>query len=333
MSRITRMLVAAATAGGLTLVGLMTAGAASAGTYTSGAWTLTAPQTDSYSAQVQQPINPNGSSVWSAKKGVIPVQFTLTDTKSFTFESLQSGYCSPQPCYVPVNDTASSDASYVPASPITVAELTSLVANYSWQTGTDHGGSLRWSIETPVGNVHVYFGDYPNYMSETPGVNGSGVNLLASSDLRFDTSQVGGTFYDNWADVLSLVGTQPVNSVDLVLDAGWGGDQVLSLATATVTDTVNGGSTFTMPGTTTSPTTAPAMFIDIVKGNTSDPGTVDETTYTGVGDNSGQFAVVNGMYKYNLSTSSLSGAGTYAVYMTPDTDANRIASPGIFVLK
>ena len=60
---------------------------------------------------------------------------------------------------------------------------------------------------------------------------------------------------------------------------------------------------------------------------------MDETSYTGVGDTSGQFAVVNGMYKYNLSTSSLSGAGTYWVYMTPDTDAHRVASGGTFVLK
>src|SRR5579859_3374048 len=226
MSWSTRMLGAAATAGGLALAGIVSSGAASAGTFASGAWTLTAPQTDSFSAQVEQPINPDGSSVWSAKRGIIPVQFTLTDTKSFVFESLQSGYCSPQPCYNPVNDTAFSDARYVPASPITVADLTSLVANYTWQAGTDHLGSLRWSIETPKGNVHVYFGDYPNFTSETPGVNGSGVNLLASSDLRFDTSQVGGTFYDSWAHVIALVGSQPVIAVDLVVDAGWGGDQI-----------------------------------------------------------------------------------------------------------
>src|SRR5439155_4733697 len=31
-----------------------------------------------YSAQVQQPINPDGSSVFSVKRGVVPVKFTLT---------------------------------------------------------------------------------------------------------------------------------------------------------------------------------------------------------------------------------------------------------------
>jgi len=333
MTRIMRTLVAAGAAVGLGAFGLMAAGAASAGTFVSGAWTLTAPQTDTFTAQVQQPINPDGSSVWSAKRGVIPVQFKLSDTRTFRFESLLSGYCSPQPCYTPVNDTASSDASYVPASPITVAGLTSLVANYTWTAGIDHGGSLRWSIETPAGNIHVYFGDSPNFTSES-GTNGSGVNLLSLTDARVDTSQfTGGTFYDTWAHASSpsFLGNEPVTAVDLVLDGGWGGDQVLNLATATVTDTINGTSTFTMPGSTTSQTTAPAMYIDLVQGSAGDPGTVDETTYTGVGDTSGQFAVVNGMYKYNLSNNL--SPGTYYVYMTPGTDSQRISNPGKFVLK
>ena len=335
MSRFLRMLVAGIAAGGLGLFGLMAEGAASAGSYTSGAWTLTAPQTDSYSAQVQQPINPDGSSVWSAKRGVIPVQFKLYDTRSFAFESLLSGYANPPSSngYAPLNQFASSDASYTPASPITVADLTSLVANYTWATGGNHGGSLRWSIETPDGNIHVYFGDSPNFTTES-SADGSGANLLSLTDARVDTTQfTGGAFYDTWAHASSptFLGSEPVTAVDLVVDGGWGGDQVLNLTSATVTDTINGSSTFTMPASTTSQTTAPAMYIDLVQGSASDPGTVDETTYTGVGDTSGQFAVVNGMYKYNLSNNL--SAGTYYVYMTPGTDSQRINSPGKFVLK
>jgi len=33
---------------------------------------------NSYTAQVQQPINPDGSSVFSVRRGVVPVKFTLT---------------------------------------------------------------------------------------------------------------------------------------------------------------------------------------------------------------------------------------------------------------
>jgi len=35
-------------------------------------------QTPSYSAQVQQPINADGTSVFNVRRGVVPVKFTLT---------------------------------------------------------------------------------------------------------------------------------------------------------------------------------------------------------------------------------------------------------------
>jgi hypothetical protein len=37
-----------------------------------------------YGAQVQQPINANGASVFNVRRGVIPVKFTLTDDGSST---------------------------------------------------------------------------------------------------------------------------------------------------------------------------------------------------------------------------------------------------------
>ena len=33
----------------------------------------------SYAAQIQQPINANGTSIFSVRRGVVPVKFTLTD--------------------------------------------------------------------------------------------------------------------------------------------------------------------------------------------------------------------------------------------------------------
>ena len=79
------------------------------------------------------------------------------------------------------------------------------------------------------------------------------------------------------------------------------------------------------------------MYIDIAEGSSSDPGTVDETTYTGVGDTSGQFAAVDSKHKYNLSNSL--SAGTYNIWMTPSDDAHRIpvtnspTAAATFVLK
>jgi hypothetical protein len=64
-------------------------------------------------------------------------------------------------------------------------------------------------------------------------------------------------------------------------------------------------------------TTTPSMYLDLSKVTGSDPGTVDETTYSGVGDTSGQFSVVNGMYKYNLDSSQIGGAGGYTVTLDP----------------
>jgi hypothetical protein len=286
-----------------------------------GSWTLDAPQSHAYAAQVQQPINADGSSVWPARRGVIAVQFKVTDTSSFAFESLAAAQSSGTSA-----SGAYSAASFTPSDGMTVNQLTSLVANYTWVSGTDHGGALRWSIQTPAGNVHVYFGDYPNFTSESAG-DGSGVNLLTSSDLRFDTSQVGGTFYDTWAHAQQLVGNQPVQAVSLVLDGGWGGDQILNLSAASVN-----GNAFTMPAGTTTQTNAPAALLHLTKTAGTNPGAIDETTVTSAqGDTGGQFRAVDGKYIYNLDVSVLSGVGTYQASI--NIGGNDLQTPATFGLK
>src|SRR5215471_16657844 len=90
MPRIIRMLVAATAAGGLALMGLMAAGTAAAtsgpGTTGPGSWSFD-PGTGQnaiqlggtstkYRAQVQPPINADGSSVFNHKSATIPLQFT-----------------------------------------------------------------------------------------------------------------------------------------------------------------------------------------------------------------------------------------------------------------
>lgn len=46
-------------------------------------------------------------------------------------------------------------------------------------------------------------------------------NLISATDQRYDTSQVGGTFYDTHAGALALVGTWKVLGISLVVDSGW----------------------------------------------------------------------------------------------------------------
>jgi hypothetical protein len=379
-----RMLVAAGATCGLAAFGLVTAGAASAttgpGTYGPGSWyfdpgtgtnaiqlaaTSSSTTTSTvYQAQIQQPINPDGSSVWSAKRGVIPVQFYLqqaADTKKTT--TTTSAVYPPNlesdlgATYPSVGDYGA--LSFTPPPGTTVAGISNLTADFTWLTGYNHQGSMRWSIVTSAGNFFVYYGDTSS--SFQSGTGGTGVNMTATGEARVETPETGPGKYVTWSDLIN--GTNGVNAsdasvtvseIDLVVDAGYGGTQKVQLSDVQITASGNTSEYVpgTVPGSTSttdsvgpwSSTTSPAMYIDVAMGNPSDPGTVDETTYTGVGDTGGQFAIVNGMYKYNLSNTSLplGSPGTYYVYMNsnptlgnatriPTTNApNNIAS---FVLK
>lgn len=371
MSRINRMLVAVAAMVCLGGFWLITAGAASAatpGTTGPGSWsfdpgtgsdaiqlpttTTTTSTTPAYKAQVQQPINSDGSSVWSARKGVIPVQFTLqqaTDTKTTTtttdavYPGLLDSESSGSPAY--------SALAFTPPSGTTVGSISNLTADFSWIAGNNHTGSMRWSIVTPDGEIYVYYGDLSTTFQS--GQGGSGDNMASATDARIEgTGSLAGTpVYDTWSDVLSrpapsgTVANEPVSAIILVVDAGYAGTQQVQLSDVSIAGT--GFSSGYVPGTVAgstsstdslgpwSNTTTPAMYIDVVQDTGSAPGTVDETTYTGVGDTGGQFKVVNGMYKYNLSTATLPGAGTYQVFMDPSSAHNSpiTTAPGQFVLK
>jgi hypothetical protein len=386
MTRMIRTLVAIALVAGPGAFGIMTMSAASAttapGTYGAGSWffdpgtgvnaiqpanTTTSTTTSTvYQAQVQQPINADGSSTWSSKKGVIPVQFTLqqatsTATTTITTDAVYPGTLESDlgATYPSVGDYGA--LSFTPPTGTTVGNITNLTADFSWLNGgNNHTGSMRWSIVTPDGVVYVYYGDLSSTFQS--GQGGSGVNMATVTDARVEGegSFSGSPLYDTWSDVLSrtapsgTVANETVSEIDLVVDAGYAGTQQVALSDVQITGNGSTGEYVpgTVPGSTSTThslsswtaTTSPAMYIDVVKGNASDPGTVDETTYTGVGDSGGQFAVVDGKYKYNLSNSSqpLGSAGTYYVYMNSSAtlgNANRIptsnAPGGIvsFVLK
>lgn len=318
-----------------------------------------------YQAQVQQPINPDGSSVWSSKRGVIPVQFTLqesTDTRTTTTttDAIYPGVLESDlgATYPSIGDYGA--LSFTPPSGTTVGNITNLTADFSWLVGNNHTGSMRWSIMTPDGIVFVYYGDVSS--SFQSGTGGSADNMAAVTDARVEGngSFAGSPVYDTWTDVLArsapsgTVANEPVSEIDLVVDAGYAGTQKVQLSDVQIT--ANGTSSEYVPGTVSgssssadsfgpwSNTTSPKMYIDVVLGDSNASAAVDETTFTGVGDSGGQFAVVNGMYKYNLSNTNppLGVAGTYYVYMNSSAtlgNATRVptvnASNGIasFALK
>jgi len=271
-----------------------------------GTWTLYPPQTTSYTTTVQPPINADGTSNFkSTGKAVIPVKFSLaTAPGPVIFNSIGSD-----------TDTNNdySYLSFVPSSTLLFNQITTLNAGYSFTEGNCHGGSLRWSVGTPLGHVFIYYGEYPNFTDCTttgPAINQSGLNIIGQADLRFDTSQItGGTFYDTYAHAQALVGGLAITGVTLVLDGGWGGDQVLVPTNVTVnTNTfvpIGGGSTPTC--------TLPPASIQITKTSGSPTGPVNEPLTIQPSDNNSQFRVVGCSYMYNLDTSSLSGSGRYKV--------------------
>jgi hypothetical protein len=305
-------------------MGLLTAaGTASAATYHQGHWTLDAPGGSSYQAQVQQPINADGSSIFSAKSRTIPVKWKVTQTQSFTFESLSGA--------TTVDNGLYSALSYTPPAGTTFEQITGLQAAAAFTSGTNHGGSLRWSVTVPEiqyqgqpANVFVYYGTGPNF-TDSLVQNG---NLIANTaDLRVDTSQIpGGTFYDTWSHAVSLLTGQSVSDVSLVLDGGWGGDQVMNLSDASVT-TTGGSSMFTWPapiaGVAVDPSTVPMyVYLYEVSGNT--PGAVvDENLVNTQGDTGGQYRAADGMYMYNFPVSNLPDkSATYKIGISTNSDGS-----------
>jgi hypothetical protein len=123
-------------------------------------------------------------------------------------------------------DDAFGGVAFVPKKDLTFSGIKRLSADYMLAEGTFGGGSPRFQISigdgegNHVGNVFVYLGTPPGFTDDTEGWQSSG-NLIDATDLRFDTSQVGGTFYDDYEGAVELVGDSEVLGIQLVVDGGW----------------------------------------------------------------------------------------------------------------
>lgn len=118
-----------------------------------------------------------------------------------------------------------------PQGPQTFGSIWWLSTDYNATDDGLGGGSPRFQLnidmdgdgaftQPPDGNVFVYIGTPPNFTDAPAGWQSTG-NLIGVTDLRYDTSQVGGTFYDTYANALALVGSKNVLGIQLVVDAGW----------------------------------------------------------------------------------------------------------------
>jgi hypothetical protein len=311
--------------GALIAAGLMVSPASAA--TTTGTWTQYPTGATVYQAEVQQPINTANTSNWNSKsKGAIPVMFKLSSgTGSAVFQSIYSDqnfvvppYTGTGPCGFGTALVNANDCAYMSFSPspgLTFSQIGNLQATYTFASGGNcHGGSLRWEIDTSQGNLFIYYGAGPNFTDCTTS-NQSGVNMIQQTDARFDTSQIaGGTFYDTYAHALTLIGGTQIQDAALVLDSGWGGDQILTAGTtATVNDnmqTWNSGGT----GGFTATCDLPAATIQVgISDPVADGPINEEPVQSSLVDSGNAFRVVDCKYQYILSIPSLPGAGTYYV--------------------
>jgi hypothetical protein len=311
-----------------------------AGTYPQGSWNLDAPGGTTYSAQVQQPVNADGSSVFSAKNRTIPVKYKVTAQSKFAFESVTNGPWGGDSGVTPdtsaSNHTDWSYLGYTVPNGTTVKDITNLTANFAWTYGENHSGGFRWAINTPDGQVWVYYGDPSTSLQS--GTGGSGVNMIAFGGNRVEMSQLNGSHapqYDTWSNVLAAqssggttVGDEPVSSVALIVDGGWGAgqtagthDQVLDLSTASVN-----GNVFTWPAATAGQTdNSKPAWIYLYKSSGSTPAAqIDEQLLTSTqGDSGGQFRQIDSMYMYNLPVSNLPDkSATYQVGISFSNDGS-----------
>jgi hypothetical protein len=302
-----------------------------------GTWTLYPQQTQTLQATVSGSINPDGSSVWSTKS-TIPVQYDLQQSLGpVVFSSYLAG----------------GTVSYLDfhfAGTVTFDQINLLSAAYQFATGNCHGGSMRWSINLADGDtVYVYFGNAAAPFNDctssaTSGVNSNpnnqtGLNLLATSfkaDPRYEMQSHGGT-YVPYATVLTAKTGKIVTSVTLVLDGGWGGDQVLTTGyPMNVTVGTNDGNTAVfVPASSTSTPVCPTQpaTIQVSKLGSGGSYTVDESVDSTVPDQGTSFRIAGCKYMYNISGKSL-GSGQYKV----DAFINGVLltqpAPGtLFVLK
>lgn len=132
----------------------------------------------------------------------------------------------------------------------TFASLTTLATEFDVTDDDCKAGSPRFQVEVQtaagVKNVFVYLGPAPSFTGCAQNTWLATGNLIGSTDVRFDTSQVqAGTQQSTYAQALALVGTLPVTSISLVADSGWAFDD--KEQTARIRNARVNGETFYAP--------------------------------------------------------------------------------------
>lgn len=107
---------------------------------------------------------------------------------------------------------------------LTLAQVTQLATEFNVTNDDCAGASPRFQIRYADGkNIFVYLGPAPTFTGCTQDTWLSSGNLVGTADqCRVDTSQLSpGTQCSTWAAAVALVGSQPIQSISLVVDGSW----------------------------------------------------------------------------------------------------------------
>lgn len=270
-------------------------------------------QAVSYTASVQQPINADNSSTFAAKKGVIPVKFTLASGMGdLTIVSTNDG-------------VGYGGVSFTLPSNVTLNNM-----GYLGFTGTITGcgaGSPRFTLDYGSGKyMYVYLGGETAGDPNSACQNGAGINLLSSTTAtRFEATLLGNPVqYDTVENIKALYGDLPIQGMWFVTDNG---NSQVTLHSVNV-----GTSTFTFASGSTPTCNLPPATIDVQNFSGTTPLTVDESVYVAPADNGGNFRIDGCQYIYNLNAKML-GAGNYKVFINVDGGGDLLTTPGSFSLK
>lgn len=120
----------------------------------------------------------------------------------------------------------------------TLDQLTNLATDYYAEHGCFSGGSPRFSVvlSNALGQtrtIQVYLGTYPAYNDCPPPDTWLNTGNLATDAAgpRWDSTQIGGTFYGTYSEAVALADAQgyTIDEIILVTDGGWspgsGGNQ------------------------------------------------------------------------------------------------------------
>lgn len=334
----------------LAIAVLAMAASAPASSTTTGTWGFYPPQTYTetttttsgfaYKTAVRPPINADGSSNWPAKRGVIPVQFDLLAAPTTTTTTTR--VYNPPVWESIWSDTSTANnysfAQFIPtAGSLTFNDISNLSADYLFTLGDCYGGSLRWDVyvthngSTQV--VEVYYGN-PNGVPDPPGQSCSGTSSETGQNLissllappnRFEMLGgwgVPGPLYTTYADAVASTngGTDVVVGVQLTLDSGWKSDQRANVSNVTVNDntwvpkTVETSSS-TVTGAYAKTCNLPQAELRWSKDDPFPDGAINEAESIQPKDTGQYYRIVDCKYIYNLDVTSLSGQGTYRVYV------------------